>query len=391
MEHASDRLMTYTDRGSQGISMPCHVLCLIILLVLGFLPILPGNLTIFFRPAFILMCLVCSHSGRYRFGAEKWMLINLAYYIVIFFAFPITASSFETVVSMELFGLFFILAACRPWNRREIKLMYATTAVACCICAVVVLYSNPSLLHSSGDQHVNYLSVEINRNTMAFSVVPGALCGAAFMLWGKRRLPGAAALMLCSYTAFALGCRSAFYSLIIGLFLIFWEKSRGQTTRNGRFAARIGMIAAAFIVLLIVFYAADGTYSQRLFDISDSSGRDKIWDTARSLIRQKPVFGGGYDYWASSGNTMGTHNTFLTVMLSSGYVGGALLACFLLAAAAEMIRGRNLIPLAFAAELFCHTYTEPGMDYYAYIPLVLAYILVRYSRYKDPNISRLLI
>ena len=62
-----------------------------------------------------------------------------------------------------------------------------------------------------------------------------------------------------------------------------------------------------------------------------------------------------------------------------------MLACFLLAAAVEMIKGRNLIPLAFVAELFCHTYTEPSMDYYAYIPLVLAYILVRYSRYKSSD------
>lgn len=389
MEHTSDRLITYTDRKSPGISAPCLVLCLIILLVLGFLPVLPGGLTMFFRPAFILICLLSSRGGIYRFGAEKWMLINLAYYVVIFFAFPITSSSFETVVSMELFGLFFILAASRPWSRHEITLIIKAITLACCICAVVVLYSNPALLHSGGDQHINYLSVEINRNTMAFSVVPGALCGAVFMLWGKRRLPGAAALILCSYTAFAIGCRSAFYALAIGVFLMFWEKCREMPNKNRRFSAKLGIIAVTIVILIIIFYVSSGTYSHRLFDPSDSSGRDKIWETAWELIHQKPVFGGGYDYWGTSGLEIGTHNTFLTIMLYSGYVGGALLAIFLISVTLEVLKGRNLIPLAFVAELFCHTYSEPGMDYYAYIPLILAYVFVRYSCYKSPDIRSL--
>lgn len=389
MEYASDRLITYTDRNGPGISMPCLVLCLIILLVLGFLPVLPGGLTIFFRPAFILICLLSSRGGIYRFGAEKWMLINLAYYVVIFFAFPITSSSFETVVSMELFGLFFILAASRPWSRHEIKLIIKTVAVACCICAVVVLYSNPSLLRSSGNQHINYLSAEINRNAMAFSVVPGVLCGAVFMLWGKKRLFGAAALILCSYTAFAIGCRSAFYALAIGVFLMFWEKCREMTDKDKRFSAKLGIIAVTIVILIIIFYVSSGTYSHRLFDPSDSSGRDKIWETAWELIHQKPVFGGGYDYWSDSGNTMGTHSTFLTIMLFSGYVGGALLAIFLIFVTFEVLKGHNLVPLAFATELFCHTYSEPGMDYYAYIPLILAYIFVRYFRYKSSDIRSL--
>lgn len=71
------------------------------------------------------------------------------------------------------------------------------------------------------------------------------------------------------------------------------------------------------ILLLVVCAAAfalnisAGTYSERLFHMADDSGRDAIWESARALIREHPVFGGGYDVWNDVGPDMGTHNTFL--------------------------------------------------------------------------------
>lgn len=390
MEHYSERLITYKRRSEIDISASCIVLCLIFLLVLGFLPVLSAGLTRFFRPAFILISLLGLRSGIYKFGAEKWMILNLIYYIAIFFAFPITSNSFETVVSMELFGLFFILAAARPWNRREIKLFLQTVVFASVICATVLLYSNPNLLHSGGVDRLRFLSGDLNRNTFAFSLVPGALCATLFILYRRNRFERAicfAMCVLCAYTVFAIGCRSAFYSLVIGMFLILWQKSRDVTSSKSRAFIKISIILAFFLILIIITIVSKGTYSERLFNVSSGSGRERIWEQAWSLVQQKPWFGGGYDYWIDNGIELGTHNTFLLIMLYSGYVGGALLAMFLIAVLLEIFKGYNLIPLSFVAELLCHIYSETSMDYYAYIPLILSFVILRYILHQKKGID----
>ena len=86
---------------------------------------------------------------------------------------------------------------------------------------------------------------------------------------------------------------------------------------------------------------------------------------------------------------MGTHNTFLTFMVSTGWIGGILLGLFLIAAVFEMLKTRNLIPVAFMAEVLLHSWAEPGMDYYAYIPLTLAFIITRYLQYQSNNLERI--
>ena len=124
--------------------------------------------------------------------------------------------------------------------------------------------------------------------------------------------------------------------------------------------------------------------------MTDDSGRGRLWDKAWDMIDENPVFGGGFDYWDdNSGESLGTHNTFLTIMVMSGYVGGILFALFLSAVFLDLLRVRNLIPLAFLMELLMHSYTESGMDYYAYIPLILALVLARYISYQSDDITSL--
>ena len=53
---------------------------------------------------------------------------------------------------------------------------------------------------------------------------------------------------------------------------------------------------------------------------------------------------------------------------------------FFVIAAIELIRSRSLVPLAFFVEALFHFLTEPGMDYYAYIPFVLAFVIQRYCQ-----------
>lgn len=146
----------------------------------------------------------------------------------------------------------------------------------------------------------------------------------------------------------------------------------------------------AVVLILVVLFSSmlvsQGTFASRLFDFGDDdsgSGRDVLWDEAWELIDEKPVFGGGFDYWADTGHSMGTHNAFLTFMVSTGWIGGILLGAFLLQMLIAALKTRNLIPLGFAAEIVTHTWTEPGMDYFAYIPLILTFILAEYGGFAE--------
>ena len=123
--------------------------------------------------------------------------------------------------------------------------------------------------------------------------------------------------------------------------------------------------------------------------MADDSGRDAIWESARTLIREHPVFGGGYDVWNDVGPDMGTHNTFLLFSIYSGYVGGAILILLLAAAVLELPRRKNWIPLVFVCEPIFHVYTETNLDNYFYLPLVLGYILALYLRKNAGGLSGL--
>lgn len=151
-----------------------------------------------------------------------------------------------------------------------------------------------------------------------------------------------------------------------------------------RFAA--GALIVVVIVGLFSFaiVKSEGRNTDRLFGkeaITNDNGRGALAEKAIELYKQKPVFGGGLDYWElESGEKTGTHNAFLTTIVESGTFGGVILALFKLSAFIEMMKSRSVIPLALAAEAFLHSYTEPSLDYYVYIPLTLSFMVMRYAR-----------
>lgn len=381
------------------ISFACIMLSGIFFVILGVLPKVPSDVTRLFRPAFIALCIVTySVSRYYRLGSQKIQVINLLYYSMIFISFPISGISIEAYISNALFIMMLLFASNRQWSGREIKLIFLSVIVACSVQAIVMLMSNPNLLKNSGSSHVEFFGTIVNRNAAGYAIALGPLCSMLMLLYDiERRTPFKrlfylTTCLLCSATVFAIGCRGAFLSDAIGLACIIWQKTREGRSSAERFRRRSFAVILMIAVLFTAMSVSHGTYSERLFQFGedfDDSGRAELWDEAWELIDAKPLFGGGFDYWEATGHTMGTHNTFLTFMVSTGWVGGILLGLFLLAALIEMLRTRNLVPIAFMAEVFFHSWAEPGMDYYAYIPLVLAYIVTRYLQYQRNDLRKL--
>ena len=218
------------------LTVACLFLCALLFLILGILSITPGGITRFYRPVFIFIA-VFSLYRYYPLQSSRWQLILGLYYFIIYICRQITGHSTETFISHELFILFFILAAGRRWSRREINLILDSVIFSCDVQAAVVLISNSFLLHAGSQQDIHYLWISTNRNPIAFAIVPGAVASLLKLIycskgWKTGLLRGywIISFLLCTYDVFAIGCRSAFYSLGLGMACIVWE--RVKRTRN---------------------------------------------------------------------------------------------------------------------------------------------------------------
>lgn len=369
------------------LTVPCAVLCAILFLILGVLYITPEGITGFYRPVFIFMTLFSIFSN-YPLRSAKWQIMLAVYFVVVFVCNTITNSATVTFISHELFILFFIMASNHIWSRREIGLLLDVLILSCTLQAGIVLFSNSLLLHAGSQQAVNYLWTSYNRNPIAFAIVPGAVASLMKLIysakgWGNLllRTYWGAAFLLCAYTVFALGCRSAFYSLCLGVACLIWERVGRSTTQAEKLIKRLLILACVLAGANILFALASGTYSARLFSLEET-GREEIWKVALELIRKKPIFGGGYDYWTASNMTLGTHSTFLSYMLEGGVVTLVFVIGHLISYLLEIRETRSIVPLAFLAETLMHMVTESGMDYYAYLPLIFSVVITRYLQYQ---------
>ena len=295
---------------------------------------------------------------------------------------------------MVLYCGFFLCAVCRRWTKREIRFIFFIVSAAGLFAAVAALIENPNLRAMNGGAVLKILGGAKNRNAVAFSLVPAALCSAVMLEFNRQktllfRIFYLLVLLVTTYTTIATGGRSAGISAIGGIFLIVWEVTQHGRTANVQLTKKVLIILAALTALLVVLVLTKGTNSARLFNsVRDTNGREYLWEFAKELIRQKPVFGGGFAYWSSMGGpSLGTHNTVLNIMVLSGWVGAAFLAAVFLTVIFELWEKRNYALMAFLGEVVCHTYSESGLDYYAYLPLALTYILFSYMKYQQADLS----
>lgn len=374
-----------------GGSVPCFFLCAVLFLVLGIVPIIPEILVRLLKPFFLVICIIFPGLGYYRRGYEKYLVYLM---IHLFFIWILNMSTFRGIgnyVSVLLFSLFFLIAGLRIWTPYEIRMILRTVAFAGVLCAVIILASNGTLFRANGSQHLNFIRIVVNRNMIAFAIVPGTISSLLLCLFIKRnivaRIRYLFSYLFCFFTLTAISCRSAFLSAVTGSFLIIWERITQKNTAR-RIFHRSLFLFFVYVVLLVSMKILEDTNSARLFDYSET-GRDELWEEAVELIKAKPLLGGGFDYWERTGHKMSPHSTFLSITLISGIVGGIILGIMILALVLECLRVHSAIALAFAMEMIFHTITESGLDYYAYIPLILTSILLHYLEYQHKDLSSL--
>lgn len=388
MERTSDNHRVVDRR---MVSVPCIILCAVIVLIVGLLPLLPRIFTILIRPFAIGSCVLFACDVRYpTTHASRTLYLFLAYVTIVFLFHKFTTNAVTDYISMVLFGLFFIVETNRIWSEDEIQLIIRITAAAGLFCSIVLLHDNGSLRAMAGDSVLRFFGHLKNRNTLAFSIVPSVLSSTLLLFNDKKRdVPMTGVFYLLSmlvsgYTVIATGARSASLAMLGGMVLIGVEFTNNSADARERLMHKLVGVLLGAIVIFAILKITEGTASERIFkDLDDLNGREELWQFSRELIRAKPIFGGGFDYWTDMGGAnLGTHNTYYTVMVISGYTGAFFLTVFLGTVLVELISSNNLIPLAFALEFFIHTYSESGLDYYAYLPLILAYIIYNYNKFQ---------
>ena len=380
----------------KNLSVPCIALCVLLMMILGYLPKLPSSISQMLRPAMVILCFMFPSSFHYRFSiTDKALALYLLYFLLVFLFHPITRNTAMSYGAVFLFGVFFIVLTMRPWNRREIQAILFSVAIAGAVFALILYTENPDMLHDHPYGGFTFRGAHVNDNTAAYGIVPGLLCSLALCLFHepqstKRclwnvvvRIALFFSVVLCMFVIFCIGARSAFFSAVLGSVCVVFQKTNAWPNSRTKRSVRIAVLLLMIFLFVIGMNITEGTHSARLFDwekYADSNGRDDLANEAWLMIHKKPLFGGGYDYWTQEkGSALGTHNTFLTIMVRGGYLGGLFLILFLLALLGEVLPTKNLLILSFSIEMIFHTLTESDLDYFAFIPLLIAFILLRYS------------
>lgn len=151
--------MSRIERNNERITLPCIALCGLIFVILGFFHVVPENIVTIVKPLFIEICIVFHRTGFSRFSNFKWMALLIVYYVMLLLFSKINSLTVNTFISLKLFAVFFMFAACKIWSPKEIRLIFISVCVACTIQAVIILVSNGGLLHASGAQQVKYLEI----------------------------------------------------------------------------------------------------------------------------------------------------------------------------------------------------------------------------------------
>lgn len=392
-----ERMMGMRKRYDDRITVPCLLLCIIIFLIFGVLPLVPSSVTMILRPAFAVVSLFTLHR-YYPWGNLKWQFALMAGYFFIFIINPVNRENVTSFIAYEMFSLFFLLGANRIWRKSEILLIFKTMVFSCTINAVITLISNSFFTQVSNNQHVNFLWGGINRNSLAFGIAPGVICGLFLYIYSPhswkykfQRMIYLAGILTCSIALLMLACRSAFYSALIGAGCLIWGKVRQSRIPAERIIRRLILIMTTLGGMSVVIRMTSNSESARLFIVSGENidtGRNDLWEQARLLIQKKPIFGGGYDYWSGAGNKLGTHNTILTLMLAGGIFLAGLFIVMMLSIIKECTKTDLFLLMAFLIQSILHSLTESGLDYFAYLPLMLAVILQRSLKYQGNELYR---
>lgn len=384
----------YGERGA--LSFSCIVISAVFFAVLSqFLILRAESITPLFRPL-IIICVffLFSQRGYLPNSVSKIALISAAYELLVLLFEMNSGNSasdlFRSGSAVILYLLMCSFVCAAPWNGRELRLILLSIFFGCFACAVVFSVSNNlANIHYS---ELNMLGVRVNRNKNAYAFALGTLLGIVYYTRSPKafiRLLSLGMTALMGYCVLYSQCRGAFFCLVLSVFILTLGKSMEVRKRYGSiYLLYILLYIGGFI---IAYYLLKNSDLSRLVDAESTSGREDgieaAWQMFLDSDLRGKLFGNGFMYESSHSDSIGAHLVYATFLVSSGIVGAALIFFLFLAG---LRRIKTTIPLSLLGFAFTRTLFE-GMDYYIYIPLILAVILYHYQRFNRRFVRELFI
>ena len=385
----------YIDReNSKIISLGCIVASLTFFLVLSQFLILrvPEIVTNLFRPVVIIVLFFEMHKrGEIRGRARNVALIAALYLIFLIpFLGYFNADELKDGIGRVLYLLMFFFIVGTPWTKKEIRFMLTAVYLGCFACTVVFMLSN-NMTDYSQSEGIELLGITVNRNKNAYAFAIGSALGLFYFIKNRGfvRLLVLFMTAMIGYCLLYSQCRGAFFCAVLAMAWFVLGDLRGlRKSGNSHYLFALVM----FVLFCIVsYYLIKNSELSRLVDTDSTSGRDEGIEYALDLFRESDtfskVFGHGYLFEAENTEGAISHSVFTNYLLSTGVIGSALITLIFILSFLE-VRGQTAYALLLMATL--RVFFEL-MDYYIYVPLILAFVIFRYSRgdiKKESNLFR---
>lgn len=378
----------YIDReNSKMISLGCIVASLTFFLVLSQFLILrvPEIVTNLFRPVVIFVLFIEMHRrGEIRGRARNVALLSALYLCFLFlFLGYYNADELKDGAGRILYLLMFFFMVGTPWTKREIRVMLSAVFLGCFACTVVFMLSN-NMTDYSQTEGIELLGITVNRNKNAYAFAIGSALGLFFFMRNRGTVRVLVLFMtaMIGYCLLYSQCRGAFFCAVLAMaWYVLGELRELRKSGNKRYLFALVL----FVLFCIVsYYLIKNSELNRLVDTESKSGRDEGIEHALDLFRASDTFSKvfGHGYLFEGENTVGAvaHSVFTNHLLSTGIIGAAMITLMFVFSFME-VRGLRAVALLLMASL--RLFFEV-LDYYIYIPFILAFVIYRYSR-GDPQ------
>lgn len=373
----------FIERENTGaLSLGCVVASLTFFLVLSQFLILrvPSIITNIFRPVIIVVLFIEMHRrGEIRGRTRSVALLTALYlsFLLLFLGY-FNSDEIKDGVGRILYLLMFFFIVGTPWTKKEIRIIITSVFLGCFACALVFMLSN-NMTDYSQSEGIELLGITVNRNKNAYAFAIGSALGLVFFLRNRGVVRVIVMIMtaMIGYCLLYSQCRGAFFCAVMAMAWFVLGELRDLKRRGSNHYL---LFLILFILFCVVsYYLIENSELSRLVDTDSTSGRDEGIEHALELFRASDIFSKvfGHGYLYETENTVGaiSHSVFTNYLLATGIIGAGLIVLIFLMSFLEI---HGSIASSLLAMGTLRLFFEL-LDYYIYVPLILAFIISRYS------------
>jgi O-antigen ligase len=319
---------------------------------------------------------------RVCYGRAPWAVGGYGLYLVVLMlAFMIEGPYYpgglfvrevlETVLRLSLWVLLFWACSNLLRNERVFRSVLLALILGCMVRAALPLFGLVRSTSMKGVERVAALGQNPNQSALVLVMGLLALIGLAYVLpQGDRRLRRLApwGIALLGIGLVQTGSRGGLLTLTVGV-LLFLSSGQNLRMRARNFA--VGLVLLAGMSVLVLRSESMLARIEKTAATGHMSGRDVIWPTLLTMVREKPLLGWGpVTYKRELGARLNdpehgqrdAHNLMLDVVTSSGLAGVIpfLFATWLCLRGAWRARAgpRGIVPLALVSAILVSNMTQ---------------------------------